>query len=65
MTLSVIELVILICGTLFAWYNWILVLQKKCTTCSIEVHENPFLSKCFWGALFFTAALMVQIIAMY
>jgi len=56
-----IEFGVLLAGTIYAWYNWYLVLVKKCDTCSISVHENPFTSKCFWGALFFTLAFLVNI----
>lgn len=56
-----VEFVVLLAGTIYAWYNWYLVLVKKCDTCSISVHDNPFTSKCFWGALFFTIALVVNV----
>lgn len=56
-----VEFAVLLAGTAYAWYNWYLVLVNKCSTCSISVHENPFTSKCFWGALFFTLALLVNI----
>lgn len=57
-----LEFVVLLAGTIYAWYNWYLVLVGKCKTCSISVHENPFSSKCFWGALFFTGAFIVNIL---
>lgn len=59
-----IELAVLAIGTMYAWYNWYLVLVGKCDTCSIGVHQKPFTSKCFWGALFFTLALAVNIWAL-
>lgn len=59
-----IQFAVLLVGTLYAWYNWYLVLKGKCKTCSVEVHANPFTSKCFWGALFFTLAFIVSIWAL-
>lgn len=59
------EFVVLLLGTTYAWYNWYKVLIGKCDTCSISVHEKPFTSKCFWGALFFTAALAVNVYSLF
>lgn len=56
-----VEVFILLLGTIYAWYNWYLVLVGKCTTCSIDLHKNPFKSKCFMGAVFFTLALLISI----
>jgi hypothetical protein len=55
-----LEFIVLLAGTTYAWYNWYLVLKGECKTCSVGVHENPFTSKCFWGALFFTLALAIN-----
>ncbi len=60
-TLIWLNFIILLSGTGYAWYNWILVLQGKCKTCSVGVHEKPYTSKCFVGAIFFTVALLVNI----
>ena len=60
-----LELAVLFSGTAYAWYNWILVLQGKCKTCSVAVHENPFTSKCFWGAIFFTLAFVVNVLMLF
>lgn len=43
-------------GTLFAWYNVYLEYRNMCGSCA-GPKENIFLSKCFWGAMFFTIAL--------
>ncbi|MBP9752086.1 MAG: hypothetical protein KBD19_04505 [Candidatus Moranbacteria bacterium] len=58
-----IECVVLILGTAYAWYNWYLVLRGRCGISCIPgvAQENPYTSKCFWGALFFTLALLVNI----
>lgn len=63
--LIVTEFVILVLGTLFAWGNFIYELvnwlnDKACTTgCAIDV-TNPFLTPCFYGALFFLIAFIVS-----
>jgi len=61
------EFMVLLGGTVFAWYNFALEFinwtnGKVCTTgCSVDL-TNPFLSKCFFGAVFFTIALVLNII---
>lgn len=60
-----VEFVILFLGTAYAWYNWYLVLVGRCETCSVSVHDKPFTSKCFVGAIFFTLALVVNVVALY
>jgi len=60
------QFVVLLFGTLFAWsnfgwelYNWIK--DKACTTgCAVGV--NPFLTPCFYGAVFFTVAFILSAI---
>ena len=64
-TLILVELVILLVGTTYAWYNWYLVLKGRCKTCSVSVHDNPFTSKCFVGAIFFTLALLINILMLF
>ncbi len=54
------EFIVLLLGTIYAWYNWYKVLIGQCETCSMSVHDKPFTSKCFWGALFFTLALVIN-----
>lgn len=59
------EFIILLCGTIFAWsnfglelYNWLK--HKACTTgCAVGV--NPFLTPCFYGAVFFTVAFVLSV----
>jgi len=48
-------------GTAYAWYQYMLVVLKKCDTCSISLKDNPFKSKCFVGAVFFTLAFILAI----
>jgi hypothetical protein len=57
---------VLLAGTLFAWFNfskelisWIS--QKSCTL-GCTGTGNPFLSSCFYGALFFTIAFILNVI---
>jgi len=62
------EFVILLLGTLFAWTNFIMELvswinQEACITgCSVGVVKNPFLTPCFYGALFFSIAFIISAI---
>ncbi|MDD4289920.1 MAG: hypothetical protein PHH83_01430 [Patescibacteria group bacterium] len=77
--LIVIEFIILLCGTIFAWGNFIFELisyinNKPCKTgCSANFNQffeveqtqtltNPFLTSCFYGAIFFTIALFIIIL---
>lgn len=63
----IIQFVVLLLGTLFAWFNFIQeflnwLAKKACTTgCSIGL-ANPFLSPCFYGAVFFTIAFILSIV---
>lgn len=61
------QFVVLLLGTIFAWGNFILELvawlnQKPCLTgCSVgEGLVNPFLTPCFYGALFFLVAFILS-----
>ena len=47
---------VLALGTLYAWYQFWLVIKNKCDTCSVDLYQSPFRSKCFVGAVFFTVA---------
>ena len=57
---------VLLCGTLFAWVNFTLELlnwlkEKNCTiSCSVGL-TNPFFTPCFYGALFFSAAFILNL----
>ena len=61
------QFVILLMGVLFAWgnfayelYNWLN--NKACTTGCAQGLANPFLTPCFYGALFFTVAFILSIL---
>lgn len=56
--------IVLAAGTIYAWYQFYKVVANKCDTCSIDLHQNPFKSKCFAGAVFFTVAFALAIWAM-
>jgi len=64
------EFVVLLIGTIFAWvnfcyefYNWIN--SRACEFgCSAGLITNPFLTPCFYGALFFVIALILNIIVL-
>ena len=60
-----IQFWVLLLGTLFAWsnfswelYNWLQ--QKSCTLGCATPGTNPFLTPCFYGAIFFTAAFILS-----
>jgi hypothetical protein len=53
--------IVLAGGTLYSWYQFYKVVANKCDTCSINLHESPFKSKCFTGAVFFTLAFALAI----
>ena len=56
--------VVLGLGTIYAWYQFYKVVANKCDTCSVGLHENPFKSKCFTGAVFFTLSFALAIYAL-
>ena len=56
--------VVLGLGTIYAWYQFYKVVANKCDTCSVGLHENPFKSKCFTGAEFFTLSFALAIYAL-
>ena len=56
---------VLTLGTIYAWYQFALVLARKCDTCSVSLQESPFKSKCFVGAIFFSVALALSLNAMF
>lgn len=65
--LIVIQLIILLAGTVFAWYNFTLELvnwlqKQACTTGCSEGLVNPFLTPCFYGAIFFLVAFIFSIL---
>ena len=61
----VIQFFVLLGGTLFAWVNFTIELmawlkQKNCTLGCAAPGTNPFLTPCFYGALFFTLAFVLS-----
>jgi hypothetical protein len=57
------QLAVLVAGTAYAWYQFAQVVKNNCDTCSVGLHKSPFRSKCFVGAVVFTAALACNILA--
>jgi len=55
--------VVLGMGTLYAWYQFYKVVMNQCDTCSVGLHQSPFRSKCFVGAVFFTASFVITVYA--
>lgn len=53
-------IIVLALGTIYSWYQFTLVLARKCDTCSLDLKENPFKSKCFVGAIFFSIAFVLS-----
>jgi len=63
------QFTVLLIGTVFAWgnfgyelYSWINTGSCK-TGCAIGF-VNPFLTPCFYGALFFTLAFILSIVSL-
>ena len=60
-----IQFFILLIGTVFAWGNFFIELsnwlnKKACTTgCAVGL-VNPFLTPCFYGAIFFLLAFVLS-----
>lgn len=64
--IALTQFIILLAGTLFAWTNFILELinwlnKRSCTTACVVGLKNPFLTPCFFGAVFFTLAFILSI----
>jgi len=60
------QFIVLLAGTVFAWYNFfvelIAWLGKKACQLSCIPGVNPFLTPCFYGAVFFTIAFVLSAI---
>ena len=56
--------VVLGAGTAYAWYQFYNVVRNKCDTCSVGLHQSPFKSKCFVGAIFFSVAFALSCYAL-
>lgn len=64
--LVIAEFFILLAGTIFAWGNFAVELinwlnSKNLTGCA-ATSVNPFLTPCFFGAIFFTIAFIISAI---
>lgn len=64
-----VQFIVLLLGTLFAWVNFTRELvawlqAKTCPVCTIGANTNPFLTPCFYGALFFTASFILSALLM-
>jgi hypothetical protein len=58
------QFIVLLIGTVFAWLNFLNELmnwlaKSTCATGCAAVQANPFLAPCFYGAIFFTIALIL------
>ncbi|HXK31995.1 MAG TPA: hypothetical protein VJ378_00785 [Candidatus Paceibacterota bacterium] len=61
------QFIILLVGTLFAWFNFTRELidwlnSRSCTTGCAIAGTNPFMSACFYGAIFFTIAFVLSFV---
>jgi len=64
------QFVILLAGTVFAWYNFSreLISWRASGTCTLGCSANPatltnpFYTPCFYGAIFFTLAFALSVI---
>ena len=59
------QFVILLIGTIFAWVNFGIELinwlhKQSCTLGCADGLKNPFLTPCFYGAIFFTIAFVLS-----
>ncbi len=63
--LIVAEVIILLVGTLFAWTNFAIEMvdwlnARACSTGCVVGLVNPFLTPCFYGAVFFLIAFVIS-----
>ncbi|HUW72157.1 MAG TPA: hypothetical protein VMV66_03155 [Candidatus Humimicrobiaceae bacterium] len=61
------QFIVLLAGTIFAWSNFTMELVTwlkvgTCTTGCAAGVANPFLTPCFYGAIFFTIAFILSAI---
>ena len=59
------QFIVLLVGTIFAWFNFAVELkawlgQGTCTLGCAAGVANPFLTPCFYGAIFFTVAFILS-----
>ena len=63
------QFILLLLGTLFAWTNFTIEFidwlnKRNCTTgCAVGL-VNPFLTPCFYGAIFFALAFILSAMMM-
>lgn len=60
------QFVVLLVGTIFAWYNFVKEYAAwannyACVSGCASGLTNPFLAPCFYGAVFFTIAIALNI----
>jgi hypothetical protein len=66
----VIQFIFLLAGMIFAWTNFGLELaswlnKTECTVgCNVSVTINPFMTPCFYGAVFFTLNFIISAISL-
>jgi len=65
--IAIVQFWILLAGTLFAWGNFVFELvswinKKSCELGCAEPGTNPFLTPCFYGAIFFTISFILSAI---
>ncbi len=62
----IVQFIILLGGTIFAWSNFGIELndwlnERACSVgCSAVFSTNPFLTPCFYGAVFFLVAFVLS-----
>ena len=61
------QFIVLLAGTLFAWFNFATELinwlnSRACAVGCAAGVANPFLTPCFYGAIFFTVAFVLSAI---
>lgn len=61
-----IQFVVLLGGTIFAWTNFFLELNqylaKTSCTSGCAAGTNPVYTPCFWGAIFFSIAFILNLL---
>lgn len=57
-----LQSLILLGGTAFAWYQWYLEYFMEYPSCTTSKIDQKLITKCFVGALFFTFALVLNLI---
>jgi len=60
-TLCSILLAVLLGGTIFAWANFYFEFKARCPICNPQENKAIWWSKCLWGAVFFTTALVLAV----